>query len=237
MLGFMQPDYNKKSPAEIPKELSILPLRNIVAFPFMMLPLSVGVQRSVRLIEDCLKGDHLIGLLASKDGSIDEPVPGQIYEIGTVAKLHHAIRSHEEHMHILVEGIERFRVKHWLTTEPYLRAHIDLCPDIVEPGVELDALMHSLRDLAKQIITLLPNLPEDVGSFLDQVEEPRYLIYMVAANARLSMKTNQRLLEMDHLKDKYQALIYQLSRQKEVLTLGRKIQTEVREKMSKAQRE
>ncbi|MGD2268780.1 MAG: endopeptidase La [Desulfobacterales bacterium] len=237
MIGFMQPEYLKKSLAEIPKDLSILPLRNIVAFPFMMLPLSVGIPRSVRLIEDALKGDHLIGLLASKDGSIDEPVPGQIYEIGTVAKLHHAVRSHEEHMHVVVEGLERFRLKHWLTTEPYLQASIDLSPDIVEPGIELDALMHSLRDLAKQIITLLPNLPEDVGNFLDQVEEPRYLIYMVAANSRLNMKTNQRLLEMDHLKDKYQALIYQLTRQKEVLTLGRKIQTEVREKMSKAQRE
>ncbi|UCE51490.1 MAG: endopeptidase La [Desulfobacterales bacterium] len=214
MVSFMQPQENTRRLSEIPEDLPILSLRNTVAFPFMMLPLSVGVPRSVRLIEDALKGGHLIGLLASKDGSIDEPVPGQIYEIGTVAKVHHVVRNHEEHMHIVVEGIERFRVKHWLGTEPYLRAHIALCPDIVEPGVDLDALMHSVRDLAKQIIVLLPNLPQEVGSFLDHVEEPRYLFYMVAANARLKMKTTQQILEIDHLKDKYEVLISHLMREK-----------------------
>jgi ATP-dependent Lon protease len=171
MVSFMQPLENSKRLSDIPKELPILPLRNTVAFPFMMMPLSVGILRSVRLIEDALKGDHMVGLIASKDGSIEEPVPGQIYEIGTVAKVHHVVRSHEEHMHIVVEGIERFGVKHWLGAEPYLRARIDIRPDIVEEGVDLDALMRSVRDIAKQIMALLPNLPEELSSFLDHVED------------------------------------------------------------------
>jgi ATP-dependent Lon protease len=237
MVSFMQPQKNTGRLSEIPTDLPILPLRNTVAFPFMMLPLAVGVPRSVRLIEDAVKSDHLIGLVASKDASIDESVPCPIYEIGTVAKVHHVVRSLEEQMHVVVEGIERFRVKHWLGTEPYLRARIDLSPDIVEEGVGLDALMRSVRDLAKQIIALLPNLPEEVGSFLDHVEEPRYLFYMVAGNARLKMKTNQEILAIDHLKEKYEVLISHLMREKEILSLGRKIQSEAREKIDKAQRE
>jgi ATP-dependent Lon protease len=237
MVSFMMPPDGTKRLSQIPKDLPILPLRNTVAFPFMMLPLSVGVPRSVRLIEDALKGDHLIGLLASKDASIDEPVPGQIYETGTVAKVHHVVRSQEEQMHVVVEGIERFRVKHWVGTEPYLRAHIELCPDIVEEGVNLDALMRSVRDLAKQIVTLLPYLPEEVSNFLDHVDEPRYLFYMVAGNARLKMKINQEILEIDYLKKKYELLISHLMREKEILSLGRKIQTEARDKIGKAQRD
>jgi ATP-dependent Lon protease len=222
---------------DIPEALPILPLRNTVAFPFVVLPLSVGIPRSVRLVEEALKGGHLVGLLASRDGSIDEPVPGQIYEVGTIAKIHHAVRIRGDQMHAVVEGLERFRIKHWVGTDPYLRAHIELAADEVEAGVELEAMMHTVRDLAKQIITLLPNLSEEAGGFLDSLEDPRYLFYLVATNAGLSLKTNQEMLELDRLKEKYETLISHLMREKEVLSLGRKIQSEAQDKISKAQRD
>jgi ATP-dependent Lon protease len=218
---------------KIPTDLSILPLRNIVVFPFIIVPLAIGITRSVRLVEDALKGDHLIGLIASKDGTIDEPVPSQMYEVGTVAKVRHAISSREEHRHIVVEGIERFQVQHWLNSKPYLRARTELVPDIIEPGFELDALVHNLRDLTKKTIKLIPYFPEEVGGLLDQLEDPQHLFYMVAANARLKMKTSQQILEMDHLKDKYRALVSHLTTEKEILTRGRKIHTGAKNKMSK----
>ena len=138
---------------------------------------------------------------------------------------------------MVVENLERFKILHWQKTEPYLQAHIELAPDLVQSDIELDAFVHSLRELAKQVVALMPNLPAEVGNFLDQVQEPRYLFYMVASNSRMDIAECQRILEMDDLKDKYRAVITYLTRQKEILTLGQKIQSDAREKMGKAQRE
>jgi ATP-dependent Lon protease len=228
---------NPKILEDIPQELPILPLRNTVAFPRLLLPLAVGIPRSVKLIEDAMGGQRLVGLLTMKDPSVEEPMPGQIYEIGTVAKIHRVIRNPDDNLQVVVEGLERFRIDHWLDTQPYLRAQVILAPEEVETGVEMDALIRSLRDLAKEIVELIPNLQEQVGNFLDQVHDPRYLLYIIAANARMEIKDSQKLLEMDRLRDKYQALISHLTREKEILKLGQKIQSDAREQMDKAQRE
>jgi ATP-dependent Lon protease len=221
----------------IPRDLAVLPLRNTVAYPFSVLPLAVGVKRSVKLIKDALESDHLVGLVAMKDASIEEPEPGQVYEIGTVAKVYKVVQAPNKTLQVIAQGLERFRVEHWLDGKPYLRAHIGLAPDVFEHGVELEALQRSLRDLALQVIALTPNLPEEVGKLLDQVQDPRYLVYLIAANAGLEVPEGQQLLEMGNVKDKLRALISHLAHEKEVLTLGRKIQTEAREEMDKAQRE
>jgi ATP-dependent Lon protease len=237
MASFMQPVSEAERSAKIPHDLPILPLRNTVGYPFSVLPLVVGVPRSVKLIEDALQGDRLVGLIAMKDSSIEEPQPDQIYEVGTVAKVHHVVRAPDKTLQVVVEGLERFRVDHWLENESYLRAHIELAPDVVEQGLEMDALQSSLRDLAQEIVALSPNLPEEVGKFLNQVQDARYLAYLVAANARLEVKKGQEILEADNVKDKLQALISHLAHEKEVLKLGQKIKTEAREEIDKAQRE
>lgn len=237
MVNFMQPEDNAELVKSIPGELPILPLRNTVGYPFSVLPLLVGIPRSVKLIEDALQGDRLIGLVAMKDPSIEEPQPGQIYETGTVAKVYHVVRAPDETLQAVVQGLERFRVEHWLETEPYLRARIGLTPDVVEQGIELDALQRSLRDLAQEVVALSPDLPNEVSDFLKQMKDPRYLAYLVAANARLEVEKGQQILETDNVKDKLRALISHLSHEKEVLTLGKKIETEAREEMDKAQRE
>lgn len=222
---------------DIPRDLPILPLRNTVAYPFSVLPLAVGVPRSVKLVEDALEGNRTIGLVAMKDPSIEEPQPGQVYEIGTVARIHHIHRAPDNGLHMIAESLERFRIKHWLDSEPYLRARIALAPDVVEPGVELDALARSLRDLAQEVVALSPHLPDEAGNFLNLVEDPRYLTYLIAANARLQIEEGQQILEMDSIKERLRALISHLAREKEVLVLGKKIQTEASEEISKSQRE
>jgi len=237
MVTFIESEDNVDVLRNIPEELPILPLRNTVAFPFSALPLVVGIPRSVKLVEDAREGNRLIGLLATKDPSVEEPKPGQIYETGTVAKVYHMVRTPNDTLQVVVQGIERFRVEHWVDTEPYLRARIKLIPDVVESGIELDALQRTLRDLAQEVLALLPNLPEEVGNFLSQVKDPRYLAYLVAANARLEIPKAQEILEKDHVKDKLRALISHLAHEKEVLTLGQKIQTEAREEMDKAHRD
>ena len=237
MASFMQPDDSNDRVASIPRDLPMLPLRNTVAYPFSVLPLVVGIPRSVKLIEDALQGNRLIGLISMKDGSIEEPLPGQVYEIGTVAMIHRVVRAPDNTLQVVVQGLERLKVEYWLGAEPYLRAHISLAPDIVPQDVELEALERSLRELAQEVIALSPNMPEDAGKFLDQVQDPRYLAYLISANSRLEVAEGQKILEMDNVKDKFRALMVHLTREKEVLTLGQKIQSEAREEMDKAQRE
>ena len=238
MLHFMKPEDMKSQLENIPDALPILPLRNTVVFPFTVIPLAVGTPRSVKLIEDALKSETPIGLLATKDPSIEEPQPGQIYETGTVVKIiRPVLGSNGENLQLLVQGMERFRVDHWRDTEPFLKARIALIPESVENDLELSALRRSLLELAKEVIALMPNLPDEVGDFLEKVEDPRYLIYLVASNARLEMKEAQRILEMDRLKDKFHALIAHLTKERELLSLGKKIRSEAQEKMGKDQKE
>ena len=217
--------------------MPILPLRNTVAFPFSMVPLSVGVPRSVKLIEDALKGDRLIGLVGMKHPEIEEPLPGQTYEIGTVAKVEHVTRAADKSMQVIVHGLERFTIDYWLADSPYLRARIALSPDKVEKDLEMDALQRSLRELAQEVVALSPKFPKEVGDYLAQVKDPRYLTYLVASGAGLEVEKAQQILERNSVKDKIRQLIGYLSREKEVLTLGKKIESETREKMNKAQRE
>jgi len=224
--------------AKIPEELPILPLRNTVALPFAMIPLAVGIPRSVRLVEDALAGNHLIGLMAMKEPEIEEPLPGQIYEVGTVAYIHRVIRGDDGDLQVIVQGLERIKIDVWTATSPYLKARVSVAPDIVEPeSVETEALRRTLLQVAREVINLMPNLPKEVALFLEQLENPRHLTYMIAANTRMDMKDMQQLLELDRLNDKMRRLISHLTRERELLSLGQKITEDAQEEMTKQQRE
>ena len=231
------PENRPQPKNDIPSELPILPLRNTVAFPFSMMPLSVGIPRSVNLVNDALKGDRLIGLVGMKYPEIEEPLPGQTYEVGTIAKVEHVTRSADNSLQVIVQGIERFRIDYWMADKPYLKAHIAIAPDKIEKDLELDALQRSLRELAQQVVALSPKFPKEVGDYLSQVKDPRYLLYLVASGTGLEVLKAQQILEIDSLKEKYRLLIGHLTREKEVLTIGKKIESEAREEMNKAQRE
>ena len=195
-LGKSENEQNNKDDfrARIPEELAILPLRNTVVFPFTILPLAVGVPRSIKLIEDAQKGDRLIGLVSMKDPQIEEPVPGQIYETGTVARIERVMELPDKTLHVIVQGLERFRIDNWLKESPYLQAHIRLAPDVVAQSLEMDARAHSLQELAHESVSPSPNLPNEAGNLLAQVKDPRYLAYLVAVNAGLEMPKAQEIL-------------------------------------------
>jgi ATP-dependent Lon protease len=237
MIDMIQASDNSNLLEKIPEELAILPLRNTVAFPFSIMPLTIGIPRSEKLIEDAVKGNRLIGLTASKDASIEEPQPGQVYDTGTVASISRVFKSPENTMNVVIQGLERFRVDHWTKTEPYLMARISLVPERSVEGVEMEALVHNLRELAKEIVKLSPNWPDSVVHFLDQVRDPRYLAYIAAGNSGLGVDEAQNLLEADDVKDKLKVLISHLAHQKEVLKLGQKIKSDTEETLDKAQRE
>ncbi|MBN1849149.1 MAG: endopeptidase La [Deltaproteobacteria bacterium] len=227
-------DFNIK---DFPNEISILPLRNTVVYPLSIVPLLVGIKRSVKLVTDALEGDHIIGLVTVKDGSVEEPQPNQIYEVGTLVKVDRVRRDTDNNLHIMVQGLERFRIDHWVQNEPYLRAKIEYLPDLMEKDLELDALHRSLLELTQEVVELSPQLPKEIGGFLSQIQDPRQLVYLVATYSNLEVSKAQEILEMNDLKDKLRALVSHLTHEKEVLDLGKKIQTEAREEMDKAQRD
>jgi ATP-dependent Lon protease len=222
---------------EFPEELRILPLRNTVAFPFTVIPLAVGIERSVKLIDDARKSDHLIGLVAMKDPQIPEPLPGQVHEVGTLARIERVTEAPDKTLNVIVHCLERFRVQYWTGDAPYLRAHIAMAPDRLDDDPETDALHRSVLNLAREVVSLSPDYPKEAGEFLAQIKNPRYLAYLVASHAGLDMARAQEILDMDSVKEKLRALITHLSREKEVLSLGRKIQNEARGEIDKAQRD
>ena len=241
MFPWLKDPEKENGQVNIPPELPILPLRNTVAFPFTVLPLTVGIPRSVKLIEEAMQGNRLIGLVAMKDPSIELPGPDEVYTTGTAAQILKVVKAPDETLQVVVQGLERIKIDYWTATEPYLKAHVTVAPDILEEGeeqsVEIEALRRTLVDLAQKLVQYLPNIPEEVINFLERVDDPRYLTYLLASNARIEMEEAQQLLEEDHLKNKMRMLVRLLSRELEVLELGQKIQSEAREELEKAQRE
>jgi ATP-dependent Lon protease len=236
MANFFRPK-NNEQPVSVPRELAILPLRDSVAFPFSVIPLTVGIPRSVKLVEEAMQGDSLVGLFASKDKSVEEPLPGQVHETGTMARILRVVRGQDGSMQVVVQGLERIRVLHWISSESYLRARVTSAAEAVETDVEIEALMANLKELGREIVQLSPNIPNEAAQFLATVTDPRYLAYLVAANSQLEAPDAQKLLEIDSMKEKLRALVMHLGHQKEVLSLGQKIRSEAKEEMEKDQRE
>jgi ATP-dependent Lon protease len=221
----------------IPHELPILPLRNTVVFPSAVTPIVVGIPRSVKLVEEAVEGSRLIGLVAMHDPNIEEPGPGQTYEVGTVGLIHKVIKGSDENLQVIIQGIERFRIQEWIQEKPYLKAQIELAPEQVEESVEVEALRRSLLDLTRRLVSLTPQLPDEIMEFITRLENPRYLIYLIAANLRIEVSEAQEILTLDSVTDKMRKLISILAREVEVLELGQKIQSEAQSEIEQAQRE
>src|SRR5712691_4057034 len=147
MPNFMQPDEQTTRLATIPSDLPILPLRSTLAYPFSVMPLAIGIPRSMRLIEEAPQGDRLLGLVGMPDATVEEPMPGQMYETGTMANIQNVSRTPDKTLQVVVQGMERFRIAEWVQTTPYLRARITLASDIVESDVALSPhVPRELRD-------------------------------------------------------------------------------------------
>ncbi len=223
--------------ANLPDELPVLPLRNMVAFPFTMLPIAVGVPRSVRLVQDAVQGNHLVVLVTSHNPEIDEPTAEQVHQIGGLAVIQRAAQGEDNSVQLVVHVLERVRITAWTASEPYLKARIELAPDTEEDSPESEALRRSLINIAREVVALMPNVPNEVGDFLEQIETNRLLTYVIAANSRMDVPDRQELLEMDSVNAKMRKLIQILAQEKEVLALGQKITAETQEKLGKEQRE
>ena len=223
--------------SKYPDVLPILPLRGVVVYPFTAVPLTVGQPRSIKLVDDVVAGDKLVGLLAAKDAELETPGPNDLYRVGTIAIIHRLLRAPDGTIRLLVQGVDRFRCGEFVEEEPYLKAHIELAPEKVEEGLEVDALARNARDQFQQITQMIPSFPEELAGSITSVEEPLQTAYTIANFQRMDLKDAQELLEIDSVAEKLKKLIGLLVREAEVLQIGQKIQNEARGEIEKVQRE
>ena len=221
----------------VPYALPILPLRQTLAYPFFVLPLTVGLPRSVRLVEEAVQAERLIGLVGMPDASVEAPMPGQVYATGTLAVVQHITHTADNVMQVVVQSLERCHIRQWITTTPYLRAAIILAPDRVVADLELETLQGWVRTMAREVGALSPQIPHELWSMLGQVRDPRFLAYLVAASLPLEVPQGQQFLEADTVQDKFRLLLTHLTHARERLSLRYQVQHTTRQAMDKAQRE
>ncbi|MGA9347882.1 MAG: endopeptidase La [Anaerolineae bacterium] len=223
--------------ADIPSELAILPLRGVVVYPLTALPLTVGRPRSIRLIDDAVLGKRIIGLVAAKDPEQDDPGPDDVYKVGTAALVHRLRKAPDGTVILLVQGLERIKIREFTQSEPYLKAEVEVSPDFVEETVEVEALMRNIVELFRRLVALVPHIPDELIMLALSVDDPRQLVYAIATYMRMDLTDAQEMLELDEVKEKLRKLMVTLNRELEVLELGKKIQTEAQTEMTKVQRE
>jgi ATP-dependent Lon protease len=236
--GVVQPASVDGETIKYPEIIPILPLRGVVVYPQTAVPLTIGQPRSIKLVDDVSATTaKLIGLVAARNPEIEEPGPADLFTVGTIATVHRLFRAPDNTIRLLVQGLTRFRVVEVVETEPYLTARIEVIPELVETGLEIEALARSARDQFEQISGLTPSIPRELVASIMSLEDPLQTAYTIANFQRIELKDAQTLLELDSTKAKLEKLVDLLVREAEVLSLGAKIQNQARSEIEKVQRE
>jgi ATP-dependent Lon protease len=228
---------NGEDPVEIPEELAILPLRGVVVYPLTFQALSVGQPRSIELVDDATVKKQMIGLVTSEDDELEEPGPDDVYDIGVAATIQRMIKAPDGTIRLLVQGVERIRIEEWTANEPYLKARVSAMPDQVDEGIEVEALVRNAVDLLRRLVSLVSQLPDELLMAALNLDDPRQLVYFIATNIRMEIPDAQAILEIDSVREKLLKLTSIMTKELEVLELGRKIQSEAQGEMEKMQRE
>jgi ATP-dependent Lon protease len=202
-----------------------------------VIPLLVGQERSVKLVEDAMRANRLIGLVAQREAGARPAGPEDLYRVGTAAVIQQLLRAPDGTLRLVVQGLERIRILDFARTEPYLVARIERNPEVIEEGVEVEALLRAVRDLVQRLTPLIPDLPDELGHAIQALTDPRQIVYLVATSVPISVAARQDLLEIDSVPRKLRRLIELLQHEVAVRELGRKITRETEEEMSKAQRD
>lgn len=222
----------------IPAELPILPLRNTVLFPGVVIPITVGRDKSIKAVNDAYKADKLIGVIAQKDSTVEEPQVSDLEEIGTVAKIVKLIKMPDGGTTIIIQGRKRFKVEEITTEDPYFKAKIKVLPDENLKGdKDFEAMVGSIKDLAGQIVGLSPNLPSEAAIILKNIENPSFLIHFVSSNLNSDIKEKQRLLVINDIKSRAELLMNLMQTELQYAELKNKVTNKTRNELDKQQRE
>jgi ATP-dependent Lon protease len=237
------PSENRRSSSEqeerlsIPDVLPVLPLKDTVVYPFAVQPLGVGQERSIRLIDDVMRGNRLVVLVAQKSADIEQAGPDDIFSMGTVARIARMIRMPDGTIQIIVQGLERVIIGEFTQIKPYLMAQVTVKPDIQEEDNETEAIKRNVVNYFQRLVALVQNVPEGVAAATLNLEEARQVVYVIATFVQMELELRQKLLELDSVRAKLEQLSSYLAHELEIFELGRKIQTSAQEEMGKLQRE
>jgi len=222
----------------IPDELPILPLRNTVLFPGVVIPITVGRDKSIKAVSDAYKTDKLVGVVAQKDSNIEEPTINDLEAVGTVAKIVKLIKMPDGGTTIIIQGRKRFQIENITTEDPYFKARISLLEeDKISGDPDFDAMVSSIKDLASQIVNLSPNLPSEAAIILKNIENPSFLIHFVSSNLNCDLKEKQKLLEINNLKARAELLMNLMHTELQYAELKNKVNTKTRAELDKQQRD
>ncbi len=225
------------SAQSLPQTLPILGLSDIVIFPGMVAPLLVETAQSIKLIDDVVSGDRLLGVVLQRNPEAENPAPGEMHEVGCAARLLKMLKFPDNTVRVLVEGLWRIRLGPYTDADPYLTAKFELLKDEKEDSVELSAMMRNAQTQFQEIIKLSPALSDQIKIAALNTEDPGHFTDLIAANLNLGLEERQKLLELTSVRERLSFLLPMLSREHEVLSLSSKIQTDVATSISKTQRD
>ncbi len=224
---------------KIPEILPILPLRNTVLFPGVVIPITVGRDKSIKLIKDAYKDKKLIGVVAQIDADVEEPEIEDLNRIGTVANIIKILQMPDGNTTVIIQGKKRFELQNLVQTEPYFKARISEFDKIenLEKNKAFNALIASLKDLSIQIIKQSPNIPSDAAFAIRNIESPVFLVNFVSSNLNIEIKEKQKLLEISDFHARAQQVLSALTRELQMLELKAQIQNKVKVDLDKQQRD
>ncbi|WP_353778685.1 endopeptidase La [Winogradskyella sp. 3972H.M.0a.05] len=223
----------------LPEALPILPLRNTVLFPGVVIPITAGRDTSIKLINDANKGSKVIGVVAQKDESVEDPTKKDIYKTGTVARILKVLKMPDGNTTVIIQGKKRFQIDEVIAEKPYLNATIKDVPEEkpAPDNEEFGAIIDSIKDMALQIITDSPNIPTEASFAIKNIESNSFLVNFVSSNMNLSVKDKQELLEVNDLKNRALKTLKYMNLELQKLELKNDIQSKVQSDLNQQQRE
>lgn len=222
---------------EIPEELPILPLRGVVIFPSAIVPLPISRKPSLELVESCLAGDRLLGLVSQKMAEEESPDPQSLYMRGTAGRLLKMLKYPDQSVRILVQGLRRIEVEDYLVTEPFYRGRVRTLQDEYESSKDLEAIQRHLVNQFAKFVSMIPYLPDELQLVVMNIKDPGKVTDLIASNLNITLDEKQDLLNTLDVQRRLERLSVILNREIELLELGSKIQTQVQTELSKNQKE
>lgn len=232
-------DEEQMNTENIPEELSILPLRNTVLFPGVVIPITVGRDKSIRLIKDANKADRIIGVVSQKDQSVEDPTAADLNKVGTIAYILKMLRMPDGNTTVIIQGKKRFQLDEITAEEPYFRARISAFEETrpAKGDKEFDALVGSLKDISLEIIRQSPNIPSEAGFAIRNIESPSFLINFISSNMNADVPAKQSMLEVADLRQRGEMVLQHITRDLQMIELKNQIQSKVKIDMDQQQRE
>ena len=240
LIPLMTPEDEEEIDKEdLPNELAILPLKNTVLFPGVVIPITAGRDKSITLINDANNGSKTIGVVSQKDGEVENPEAKDINKVGVVAKILRVLKMPDGNTTVIIQGKKRFQIEEILQEDPYLKASISSIKEEkpAKDNEEFSAIVDSVKDLSLQIIKDSPSIPSEASFAIKNIESPSFLINFVSSNMSVSVKEKQELLEMNDLRNRALATLKYMNTEFQKLELRNDIQSKVQSDMSQQQRE